>query len=125
MPHNFKLQSTPDNCPLHPVNGYHCTILFGRFLSVDMAMFLAYILAMKTANIGQLKDNLSKFLRFVEKGEAIAICKRNIPIALLVPHGPRKIGNRTQLGCGMGTVEVKEDLTEPMISEDSWEMHQQ
>jgi len=90
-----------------------------------MARFLAYILAMRTANIGQLKDNLSKFLSFVEKGEAIAICKRNIPIALLVPHGPRKTGNRTKLGCGMGTVQIKEDLTEPMISEDSWEMHQQ
>ena len=97
----------------------------GGFYFVDMARFMAYILAMKTANIGQLKDNLSKFLRFVEKGEAIAICKRNIPIALLVPHGPRKTGNRTKLGCGIGTVHIKEDLTEPMISEDSWEMHQQ
>ena len=92
---------------------------------VDVVRLLAYILAMRTANIGQLKDNLSKFLSFVEKGEAIAICKRNIPIALLVPHGPRKTGNRTKLGCGIGTVQVKEDLTEPMISEDSWEMHQQ
>lgn len=75
-----------------------------------MARFLAYVLAMKKVNIGQLKDNLSKFLSFVEKGQAIAICKRNIPIALLVPHGPRKTGNRTKLGCGIGTVQIKEDL---------------
>ena len=94
-------------------------------MPLDMAKFLAYILTMKTANIGQLKDNLSKFLSFVEKGEAIAICKRNIPIAMLVPHGPRKTGNRTELGCGMGTVQVKGDLTESLIPEDTWDMHQQ
>lgn len=84
---------------------------------------MAYILAMKTVNIGQLKDNLSKFLGFVEKGEAVTICKRNIPVAKLVPNGPRKTGNRTKLGCGMGTVKVAGDLTEPMIPEDSWDMH--
>lgn len=87
-----------------------------------MANFLAYIWAMKTANIGELKDNLSKFISMVEQGEKIEICKRNIPIALLVPHGPKKTGNRTQLGCGLGTVQVKGDLTEPLIPEKSWDM---
>ena len=87
-----------------------------------MAKLLAYILAMKTANIGDLKTNLSKFINFVEQGEVIEICKRNIPIALLVPHGSKKTPNRTQLGCGAGTVQVKGDLTEPLIPEDSWEM---
>jgi prevent-host-death family protein len=88
-----------------------------------MAKFLAYILAMKTANIGELKDNLSKFINFVEQGEVIEICKRNIPIALLIPHDSRRrTPNRTQLGCGEGTVQVKGDLTEPLIPEDSWEM---
>ena len=87
-----------------------------------MAKFLAYILAMKTANIGDLKDNLSKFINFVEQGEVIEICKRNIPIALLVPHGIKKTPNRTQLGCGVGTVQVKGDLTEPLIPEDNWDM---
>jgi prevent-host-death family protein len=78
---------------------------------------------MKTANIGELKDNLSKFINFVEQGEVIEICKRNIPIALLIPHDSRRrTPNRTQLGCGEGTVQVKGDLTEPLIPEDSWEM---
>jgi antitoxin (DNA-binding transcriptional repressor) of toxin-antitoxin stability system len=36
-------------------------------------MFLAYILAMKTANIGELKDNLSKYINFVEQGEVVQI----------------------------------------------------
>jgi prevent-host-death family protein len=99
-----------------------CPSLNIKILSLDMAKFLAYILAMKTANIGDLKNNLSKFINFVEQGEVIEICKRNIPIALLVPHGIKKTPNRTQLGCGVGTVQVKGDLTEPLIPDDSWEM---
>ncbi len=87
-----------------------------------MANFLAYILAMKTANIGDLKDNLSKFINFVEQGEVVEIRKRNIPIALLVPHHSERTPNRTQLGCGLGTVRIKGDLTEPLIPEDSWDM---
>jgi antitoxin (DNA-binding transcriptional repressor) of toxin-antitoxin stability system len=90
---------------------------------VDMARFLAYIAAMKTANIGQLKDNLSKFISIVEKGETVAVCKRNIPVALMVPHGARKKANSTKLGCGRGTVQVLGDLTEPLIPEDAWDMH--
>jgi prevent-host-death family protein len=87
-----------------------------------MAKFLAYVLTMKTANIGELKDNLSKFIRSVEQGEVVEICKRNIPIALLVPHNSRKTGNRTQLGCGLGTVRINGDLTEPLIPVESWDM---
>ena len=75
-----------------------------------MAVFLACIVAMKTANIGDFKDNLSKFVNFVEQGEVVEICKRNNPIALLVPHRSRKALNRTQLGCGLGTVRIKWDL---------------
>lgn len=89
-----------------------------------MAKFLAYIVTMKTANVEQLKDNLSKFLSDVERGETITICKRNIPIATLVPHGTRKTGNHTKLGSGMGTVQINGDLTEPLIPEDTWHMHQ-
>jgi antitoxin (DNA-binding transcriptional repressor) of toxin-antitoxin stability system len=90
-----------------------------------MAKFLAYLLAMKSTNIGELKDNLSKFISYVEQGEVVEIRKRNIPIALLVPHGSKKTGNHTKLGCGTGTVQIKGDLTEPLIPEDSWEMLQQ
>ena len=88
-----------------------------------MAKLLAYHLDMKTANIGELKDNLSKFIGFVEQGEVVEIRKRNVPIALLVPHNSKKTGNDTQLGCGKGTVQIKGDLTEPLIPEDNWDMH--
>jgi antitoxin (DNA-binding transcriptional repressor) of toxin-antitoxin stability system len=80
---------------------------------------------MKTTNIGELKNNLSKFISFVEQGEVVAICKRNVPIAMMVPHSSKTTGNQTKLGCGMGTVQIKGDLTAPLIPEDSWEMHRQ
>jgi len=45
---------------------------------------------MKVANIAEFKNNLSKFLSLVEDSEVIEICKRNIPIAHLVPLGYKK-----------------------------------
>ena len=77
---------------------------------------------MKQANIGELKNNLSKFISIVEQGETVEIRKRNVPIALLVPHCVRHPANRTKLGCGLNTVQVKVDLTEPLIPEKNWDM---
>jgi antitoxin (DNA-binding transcriptional repressor) of toxin-antitoxin stability system len=88
-----------------------------------MAMLLAYILAMKTVNIGELKDNISKFIGLVEQGEVVEVRKRNVPIAMIIPHDSRKTGNDTKLGCGKATVQIKGDLTEPLIPEASWDMH--
>ena len=77
---------------------------------------------MKVTNIAELKNNLSKFLSFVEKGEKVQICKRNIPIAHIIPYKKRPGKNKTQLGCGAGSVQIKTDLIEPMIPEQNWEM---
>ena len=77
---------------------------------------------MKVANIGEFKNNLSKFISFVEKGEIVEICKHNVPVAKLIPYGAEKTGNHTQLGCGEGTVDIKGDLTEPLISKEDWDM---
>ena len=86
---------------------------------------MAYCMDMKIANIAELKNNLSRFLALVESGEVIEICKRNIPIARLVPLGPKNKKNRTRLGCGRGSVKIHADLTEPVIPEESWEMLKQ
>lgn len=77
---------------------------------------------MKVANIAELKNNLSKFLSYVEKGEEVQICKRNVPIAHLLPINIREKKNNTRLGCGRGTVQIKADLTEPMIPLEKWDM---
>jgi len=79
---------------------------------------------MKTANIAELKNNLSSFIALVEQGQVVQICKRNIPVAHLIPLDPPKKKNQTQLGCGQGSARVKGDLTEPMIPEASWNMLQ-
>ena len=77
---------------------------------------------MKDANIADLKNNLSRYLAYVEKGGSVRICKRNVPIARLTPLKRENQVNRTKLGCGLGTVTISADITEPLIPEESWEM---
>jgi prevent-host-death family protein len=83
-------------------------------------MNMCYNLAMKIANVADLKNRLSEYLARVEKGEEIEVRKRNTPIARLVPIRDR-VPNRTHLGCGLNTVTIKSDLTEPVVEEAEWE----
>ena len=86
-----------------------------------MINFMAYIMAMKVANIAELKNKISEFISAVEKGEEVEVRKRNVPIARIVPIRKGK-ANATKLGCGKETGRITGDLTEPLIPEDSWEM---
>ncbi len=79
---------------------------------------------MKIANVAELKNQLSKFLALVIQGEEIEVRKHNIPIARVVPINPKR-KNLTVPGCGSGSVCIKEDLTEPLIPAEYWEMHSQ
>ncbi|MDM8517317.1 type II toxin-antitoxin system Phd/YefM family antitoxin [Desulfobacterales bacterium HSG16] len=74
---------------------------------------------MKTANITDLKNDLTRIMSFVEKGEKIQIYRHDIPIAYIVPCRQKRPVNKTRLGCGSGSARIKADLTEPMISEES------
>lgn len=76
---------------------------------------------MKTANVAEFKKHLSSFLEMAEKGEAVMICRRNIPIAQLTGI-PRQAQNRTVLGCGEGSVTYHADVTEPFIPAADWDM---
>jgi prevent-host-death family protein len=76
---------------------------------------------MKVANIAELKNHLSDYLRLVENGEVIEVAKRNVPFARIVPL-PKKPHNQTRLGALMGSVTVKCDLTQPAMPEDDWDM---
>jgi prevent-host-death family protein len=49
---------------------------------------MAKIAIMKTANVGTLRNNLSKYLDLVRKGETIEILDRKTPIARLTPIAP-------------------------------------
>ena len=77
-------------------------------------------MAMKIANIADLKNRLSEYLSLVEKGEEIEVRKRNVPIARVVPLRSR-LSRRSQLGAGVGTVRIRGKLTEPLIPQDVWE----
>lgn len=76
---------------------------------------------MTAANIADIKSHLSRYLRLVEKGESIQVCKRNVAIAQIVPVPP-VTKNKTKLGCGKGTVRVHGDLTEPAMDSSDWNM---
>jgi len=98
------------------LKGGNCTF------ALDIAIKFAYYIDMKVVNIAELKNNISKILSLVEKGEEIKVCKRNIPVAHLIPVRKKESKNQTKLGCGRGTVQILGDLTEPMIPENYWEM---
>ncbi len=81
---------------------------------------MCYYIAMKRANIAELKNRLSEFLAYVERGEEIEVRKRNIPIAQIVPI-LKPPPNCTELGCGLNTVSIKGDLTQPLIDKGNWD----
>ncbi|NCC50702.1 MAG: hypothetical protein EOM20_05740 [Spartobacteria bacterium] len=76
---------------------------------------------MKTANIAKFKSHLSEYMHYAEAGEHIRICKRNIAIAELVPVC-QSGSNKTHLGCGKNTVEIKGSLTDPVFELKDWDM---
>ena len=73
------------------------------------------------ANIAQFKSHLSEYLHKVQAGESLAICKRNVPLAKVMPY-PKATANCTMVGCGRQTVCINTDLTEPVLDEEDWEM---
>ena len=79
-------------------------------------------MTMKKANIAMVKEHLSSYITMVEKGEEIEVCKRNVPVARIVPV-KYAVKNRTVLGCGKGSGHITGDLTEPLIPESDWSMH--
>lgn len=80
---------------------------------------------MKSANIAEFKDHLGKYLAIVEKGGQVQICRRNIPFAMVIPSKQESAAiNKTQLGCGKGSVVINADLTEPSFPQNDWNMLQ-
>lgn len=77
---------------------------------------------MRTANIADLRRQFSKFVQWVENGEEVEVCKRNVPVARIIPVRGRRESNKTVLGCGANTVEIRCDLTEPAMPASDWDM---
>lgn len=86
---------------------------------------MAYFVAMKSTNIAEFKNHMGKYLSIVEQGEKVQICRRNVPLAMVVPSkGKTTTINKTQLGCGEGSVVINTDLTEPSFPFNDWNMLQ-
>jgi prevent-host-death family protein len=44
---------------------------------------------MRSVNVAELKNRLSKYLTFARSGEEVVIRDRNLPVAKLVPFRPK------------------------------------
>ncbi|VAX08753.1 hypothetical protein MNBD_GAMMA26-1041 [hydrothermal vent metagenome] len=75
---------------------------------------------MKSANIAEFKSHLGKYLAIVEQGGKVQLCRRNIPMAIIIPSKAKATVNKTQLGCGTGSVVIVTDLTEPACLPEDW-----
>jgi len=73
-------------------------------------------------NVGMVKEHFSAYVAKAEKGRSTIVCRRNRPVAQLVPVEPAHSENRTRLGSAGGSVVVKCDLTEPAIDATDWNM---
>ncbi len=86
---------------------------------MQRAMNMAIFIAMSRAvNVADLKNHLSEHLEAVEKGEEIVICRRNVPFARITGMPPRP--NRTKLGFDRGRIQIRGDVTGPVVPDDDW-----
>jgi antitoxin (DNA-binding transcriptional repressor) of toxin-antitoxin stability system len=88
---------------------------------IDMALYMAIIMAMKTTTIVELKDHLSDYLQQVENGEEFEVRRRNTLVARITPP-VRTVANHTQLGAGRKTGKILGELCEPLIPHSDWGM---
>lgn len=68
---------------------------------------------MTRVNVGELKANLSRYLRAVRAGEGIVVCDRNRPIARLVPFAEYDASERERAAAA-GVLTVREGADQPL-----------
>ncbi|MBI4705507.1 MAG: type II toxin-antitoxin system prevent-host-death family antitoxin [Deltaproteobacteria bacterium] len=70
-------------------------------------------------NIGELRDNASRYVRQAASGETIIVMNRNRAVAALGPL-PTAGESRRLFGCLRGTGHVAGDLVAPATAPDEW-----
>ena len=73
-------------------------------------------------NVGVVKEKLSAYVAKAEKGGTTVICRRNRPVAEIVPVEREPMKNRTTPGSDRGSVAVDCDLVEPAMDSEDWGM---
>jgi antitoxin (DNA-binding transcriptional repressor) of toxin-antitoxin stability system len=74
------------------------------------------------ANVGMVKEHFSAYVTKAERGKPTTICRRNRPVAELIPVTRTPEVNRTHVGSARGSVVVHCDLTEPAMDPSDWNM---
>ena len=59
---------------------------------------MSWFVAMPTANIHEVRENLAEYLAAAERGEEVLICRRNQPVARLVALAPATPRRRRPIG---------------------------
>lgn len=67
-------------------------------------------------NIHQAKTHLSRYLKDIEAGETILLCRHNVPIAEIRPL-PKQRKTPRQLGTAKGKVTVPPEFFDPLPEE--------
>jgi prevent-host-death family protein len=70
--------------------------------------------------IGELRDNVSRYVRRAEKGETIVIVNRHREVAVLQPWRGRTRRPRRLLGALKGTARVAGDIMAPTVPHGRW-----
>ena len=63
---------------------------------------------MKTVNIGELKNQLSAYLRYVRNGEEVVIKDRNRPVARILPFEAQSISEEEAILVASGKMKLPE-----------------
>ena len=67
-------------------------------------------------NIHEAKTHLSRYLKHLEAGETILLCRHNVPIAEIRPL-PQQRKTPRSLGTAKGKVRVQPEFFEPLPEE--------
>jgi prevent-host-death family protein len=61
---------------------------------------------MRSVNVAELKNRLSKYLTFAKSGEEVIIRERNLPVAKLVPFSAEDASDQELLLVGAGKMRL-------------------
>ena len=64
---------------------------------------------MRSVNVAELKNQLSKYLTFAKSGEEIIIRDRNLPVAKLVPFSTEEVAEEDLLLVAAGKMRLPEN----------------
>jgi len=74
---------------------------------------MVYMLVMIRLNIHEAKTHLSRYLKRLEQGETILLCKRNVPIAEIRPLAEQRKRPRP-VGLAEGDFKVPPEFFDPL-----------